>query len=547
MTTAHSDIAASVDVLIVGAGFSGLTQLVRLRKIKDISIQVLEERPDLGGVWYSNNYPGARTDSEWNIYQLPFEDVYQHYSPKESFPDRNAILDYFRLVDEKLDVKKHIRFNTRVDSAHWDRDLSRWIVTSTTTTAASSALQISAKFLVLCTGISAAPYVPDFKGLHDFKGTMHHTLHWPQEGVDLAGKRVGVVGTGASGVQIIQTIFDQGLESLTAFQRTPNIAIPSRLRQLDELTVGRERYAEVLEKRLQSFTGFEYDLIFSDPAEKTPEEREQLLEELWDKGGLRLWIAGYLSTFTDAAHSREVYDFWRKKQGMRVVDPVLREKLVPTEPPHHFGNRRPSLEQRYYEAFNHPNVRLVDSKETPISEFTETGIKTEDGKEYMFDVIVLATGFDAITGGITRIDIRGREGIAIKDKWEDGLRTQLGLATVNFPNMFFVYGPQAPTAFSNGPSCIDIQSRFITTLIADMTAKAFSVVEPTIAGEIEWTAATHESANRTLVPDASKSWYMGSNIPGKKVETLNYIGGVPTYIDKLRQCEESGWEGWTFE
>ncbi|KAJ8088251.1 hypothetical protein PM082_022323 [Marasmius tenuissimus] len=232
---------------------------------------------------------------------------------------------------------------------------------------------------------------------------------------------------------------------------------------------------------------------------------------------------------------------------MRVVDPILREKLVPTEPPHHFGNRRPSLELRYYEAFNHPNVRLVDTKEAPISEFTETGIKTEDGNEYMFDIVVLATGFDAITGAITRIDIRGREGIAIKDKWEDGLRTQFGLATVGFPNMFFVYGPQAPTAFSNGPSCIDIQSRFITALIADMTVKALSIVEPTIAGEIEWTAATHESVNRTLVPDAARSWYMGSNIPGKKVETLSYLGGVPTYIDKLRQCEESGWEGWALE
>ncbi|KAJ8088245.1 hypothetical protein PM082_022317 [Marasmius tenuissimus] len=296
MTTARSDIASSVDVLIVGAGFSGLNQLVQLRKIKDISIQVLEERPDLGGLWYSNNYPGARTDSEWNIYQLPFEDVHQHYSPKESFPDRNAIMDYFRLVEEKLDVKKHIRFNTRVDSARWDGDLSRWIVGSTTTTANSSASQISAKFLILCTGISAVSYVPDFKGLGDFKGTIHHSLKWPQEGADLAGKRVGVVGTGASGVQIIQTIFDQDLESLTVFQRTPNIAIPSRLRQLDESTVGHERYAEVLEKRLRSFTGFEYDLIVSDPAEKTPEEREQLYEELWDKGGLRLWIAGYLST-----------------------------------------------------------------------------------------------------------------------------------------------------------------------------------------------------------------------------------------------------------
>ncbi|KAL0571497.1 hypothetical protein V5O48_010462 [Marasmius crinis-equi] len=545
--SSRQDIAMSVDVLIVGAGFGGLQQLIRLRELSGLSVEVYEEAPDLGGLWYWNGYPGARTDSEWNIYQLSNKEIHQEWSPKESFPDRNAILDYFHLVEEKFKVKRDIRFGTRVESAHWDTSSSRWIVNSTSSSS-ETLLSTSAKYLILCTGLSSKAYIPDFNGIASFKGATYHTAKWPLGGVDFSDKRVGVIGTGSTGVQVIQTIHDKGLESLTVFQRTPNIALPMQLRQLDDSTVGRDQYPEILQNRLTTFTGFGYDLVFSDPAEATPAERERLYEEHWEKGGLRLWIAGYMKAFTDPAYANEVYEFWRKKQGPRVVDPVVREKLVPTVPPHHFGIRRPSLEQRYYEAFNHPNVHLVDIKETPIVEFTEAGIRMEDGKDHLLDIVVFATGFDAVTGGITQIDIRGKDGVVIREKWKDGVHTQLGLATAGFPNMFFLYGPQAPTAFANGPSCIEVQSQFVTSLISHMKDQTHEVVEASDAAEKEWTVATHDTVNRTLVADTGsvKSPYTGSNIPGKKVEPLNFLGGMPAYVEALGDCQNGGWKGWVF-
>ncbi|KAK7042916.1 hypothetical protein VNI00_008652 [Paramarasmius palmivorus] len=529
--------AKQTDVVIVGAGFGGIYQLIRLRKLGGLSIQVLEEAPDLGGLWYWNNYPGARTDSEWGIYQLPFPEVYEEWDQAESFATRDEILRYFRLVDKKFDVKRDIRFNSKVVSAHWDDATSRW-----NTTTADGAV-FNSKYLILCIGFAARAYIPDWKGVGSFKGTVYHTSKWPQEGVDFTGKRVGVIGTGATAVQVIQTIYDK-CDSLTVFQRTPNIAFPMRLLKLNDENRRSDLFPTILRRRLQTFSGFTYDLIYDeDPFSVPAEERELLFEELWEKGGLRFWLATYSKIFYDPQIGDECYEFWRKKTAPRIKDPAVRELLVPSKKPHHFGIRRPSLEQRYYEAFNHPNTKLVDVRNNPIAEITPKGVKTADGTEYEFDVLVFATGFDAVTGGMRQIDIRGRNGLSILEKWNDATRTYLGMTVNGFPNMFFEYGPQAPTAFSNGPTCIDIQSEWITRCIDYMEKNGYKTIEATPEAEEEWTSLANDLVNKSLFLDIGTSWYIGSNVPGKKIEALNFLGGIPMYLKRTKESADKGFSG----
>ncbi|ESK89551.1 cyclohexanone monooxygenase [Moniliophthora roreri MCA 2997] len=524
------------DVVIVGAGFGGIHQLIRLRKLGGLSIQVLEEASDLGGLWYWNNYPGARTDSEWNVYQLPFPEIYEEWDQAESFATRDDILRYFRLVDKKLDVKRDIRFNSKVVSAHWDDVSSCW----NTTTADGAVFR--SKYLILCIGFAAKMYIPEWKGVGSFKGAVYHTSKWPQEGVDFGGKRVGVIGTGATGVQVIQTIYDQ-CDSLTVFQRTPNIALPMRLLKLNKEDRRGDSFPTILRHRLETFAGFGYDFLYDEnPFHVPPEERELHFEGLWEKGGLRFWLATYSKIFYDSKIGQECYEFWRRKTAPRVKDPAVRELLVPSRPPHHFGIRRPSLEQRYYEAFNHPTTKLVNVHNNPV-EVTPKGIKTADGTEHEFDILIFATGFDAVTGGMRQIDIRGRNGMSLLEKWNDATRTYLGMTIHGFPNMFFAYGPQAPTAFSNGPSCIDIQSEWITRCIGYMEKNGHKTIEATPDAEEEWTTLSNDLIKESLFLEVDSSWYIGSNVPGKKVEALNFLGGIPMYLSKTNESADSGYTG----
>jgi cation diffusion facilitator CzcD-associated flavoprotein CzcO len=524
-----------LDVIVVGAGFAGLYLLDRLRSM-GMEVQVFEAGDGLGGVWYWNCYPGARVDSPGPIYQYSRDDLWRKWQFSELYPSWQELRDYFRYVDEKLDLSRDIRFNRRVEEAQFDPAHNRWIVRS------SDGSVASARYLVLCTGLSAKPYIPDLPGLNDFTGELHHTALWPQHGLDLAGKRVGVIGTGASGVQVAQEAAGAAAQ-LTVFQRTPNLALPMRQKKLDEDAIRRmkEKYPEMFERRTKTFAGFDYDVLTKSALEVSDDERQATFERLWEIGGFASWIGSFNDILLNEEANRAAYKFWRDKTLKRIKDPAVAEILAPAEPIHPFGVKRPSLEQHFYEIFNQPNVSLVDLRSNPIERVTPSGIKTAAG-EHELDILVLATGFDAVTGGLTRIDIRGTEGVTLKEKWAKGVRAQLGMAAAGFPNLLFVYGPQSPNGFCNGPTCAEVQGDWIARLLDHLRQGNYTRVEATVAAEEAWRAQVLELADATLFPRAD-SWYLGANIPGKPREMLSFTGGLPAYIAKCRESAERGYEG----
>jgi cation diffusion facilitator CzcD-associated flavoprotein CzcO len=524
-----------LDVLVVGAGFAGLYQLHHLRKLGH-NVKVFEAGSDIGGVWYWNCYPGARVDTYGPLYQFSSEELWRDWNYSELYPSWEELRAYFRHVDEKLGLSRDIRFNTRVTGAEFDTDRDQWVVQ------ASDGSVTRAKFFVLCTGLAAKPYIPSLAGLKDFHGVCHHTGLWPQEGVQFKGKRVGVIGTGASGVQVIQESY-RDVAELTVFQRTPNLALPMRQQKLDDETKWRmkESFPERFFKRATTFGGFDYDSIPKNALDVSEKEREATYEELWNRGGFASWIGTYQDVLSSEAANDTVYAFWRDKVRARIEDPAVAEKLAPMKPVHPFGVKRPSLEQYYFEAYNQPNVKLVDLRETPIERVTPLGVKMKD-REVELDLLVLATGFDFLTGGLTSIDIRGTNGETLREKWSSGARTHLGMASAHFPNLLFIYGPQSPSAFCNGPSCAELQGDVVIACVEHMRRNNLRRIEATEEAEETWRDHVAELANQTLFPRA-QSWYMGANIPGKKREMLVYPGGLPMYLQKCKETAEAGYAG----
>ncbi|HEY9417305.1 MAG TPA: NAD(P)/FAD-dependent oxidoreductase [Pseudonocardia sp.] len=525
-----------LDVLVVGAGFAGLYQLDRLRTL-GLSVKIYEAGSGLGGIWYWNCYPGARVDTHGPLYQFSSEKLWKGWDYEELYPAYNEVRAYFEHVDERLDLRRDIRFDTKVTGAEFDEERRQWVVST------DGGPTARARFILLCTGIGAKPILPEIPGLDDFGGEWHHTALWPQDGLDLAGKRIGVIGTGATGVQVIQESAKVASQ-LTVFQRTPNLALPMRQQKLDDeakaaLRVGmNEQYA----RRAETFGGFEYDFTGPLSTEYSREELVDLYQGLWDRGGFRLWLGTFFDVLEDEEANRIVYDLWRDNVRKRIKDPELAEKLAPTEPPHPFGVKRPSLEQNYYDLFNQDNVRLVDVKEHPIQRITKKGVLTADGEEHELDLLVLATGFDAVTGGLTAIDIKGTAGETLGQKWQRGVNSYLGSATHDFPNLMFVYGPQSPSGFANGPSAAELQGEEIFKMIEYMNANGHTRFEATDEADKSWRAHVDEIADRTLFTRAN-SWYMGANVPGKVRQLLNYPGGLPQYLEKWAETKEAGYTG----
>ncbi|KAF9464913.1 cyclohexanone monooxygenase [Collybia nuda] len=521
----NSTNAQNLDALVVGAGFSGIYQLYQLRK-RGFSVKIFEAAGGLGGTWYWNCYPGARVDSDFSIYQFALEELWKDWDFSERFPGWEELREYFHYVDGKLNLSRDIAFNTQaVTTQH--------------------GTVVHPRFLILCTGYTSEPYFPDYRGLATFEGECHHTARWPQGGLELKGKRVGVIGTGASGVQMIQ---ESGpiASHLTVFQRTANIAMPLRQIKFDRKMHKemKELHPFILRRRLQTFTRFHYDIIPKSLFDITPEERILIFEDQWSKGGFSFWLGTFEDIFRDQSANDEAYAFWRKKVLQRIDDPEMQRKFAPVVQPHPFGAKRPSLEHQYFEVFNRPNVTLVDIKENPIAEVTPKGVKTQDGVEHELDIIILATGFDAVTGSITHIDIKGTDGVPIRDKWAKGASTYLGVMTANFPNMFFTFGPQAPTAFCNGPTCVEIQGDWIVDCIARLQSRSLTRIVPTRAAESDYSKLVKDVAS-TQLWSRHKSWYTGANIPGKAIEPLNFTGGVPLYGRMLKESTDRGFHGFS--
>lgn len=524
------------DAIVIGAGFAGLYQLERLRSLGH-RVRVLEAGGDIGGIWYWNCYPGARVDTIGGIYQYSRDDLWKDWDYTELYPSWEEVRAYFKYVDERLDLSKDVQFNTRVVRAEFDESDQLWTVY------AQDGSSFQARFVVSCIGFAAKPFIPSIPGLDDFRGEVHHTAQWPQEGLDFAGKRVGVIGTGASGVQVIQEA-SKTAAHLTVFQRTPMLALPMRQRELDDQARAEVKASlpERFQRRAETFAGFDIDFLPQGAGDVTQEERLEIFERLWEAGGFHPW----LGTFNDILFGEEgndaAYAFWRDKTRARIQDPRIAEVLAPTVAPHPFGVKRPSLEQDYYESFNRDNVTLVDIKRTPIEWVTPAGVTTADGVLHELDILVLATGFDALTGGLFDMDIRGTGGIALQDKWNHGVRAHLGVATAGFPNFLMVYGPQSPAGFCNGPTCAELQGEQIVQVLDHVLNSGLSRIEATSEAEEEWRQGVLEVTAMTLF-DKADSWYLGANVPGKPREMINYPAGVPTYLAKWGESVEGGYSG----
>jgi cyclohexanone monooxygenase len=528
-----------LDVLIVGAGFSGLYQLYRLREL-GFKVKIYEAAPALGGVWYWNCYPGARCDTYGPLYQFSIEALWRDWDFDELYPSWDKIRDYFQHVDTRLGLSKDIRYQTRVSAARFDEANCRWQVET------ESGQRASAQFLVLCTGIGSKPHTPEIAGLADFGGRCLHTARWPQEGVDLQGQRIGVLGTGATGVQVVQESGPLAAH-LTVFQRTPNMALPMRQRQLDEAgkRALKVNMAEKYAKRSHTRAGYDFDYLdYAGPTAVGYSDAQilEMYEGFWAEGGFVPWLGNFPEIYTDERLNLLAYEFWRDKVRQRIKDPIVAEKLAPTVPPHPYGVKRISLEQRFYEVFNQANVTLVDLKATPIERVTRDGVLTADGRVHELDILVLATGFDMVTGGLTAMDIVSPNGTSLREQWQQGVSAYMGSMTHGFPNMLFVYGPQAPSGLSNGPSCSELQGDEIVALLEHMRTRSLKRIESSATADQAWRQRIDEFAADTLFGRA-QSWYMANNIPGKTPQMINYPIGMPDYLEQWRQVKAANYTG----
>jgi cation diffusion facilitator CzcD-associated flavoprotein CzcO len=525
-----------VDAVVIGAGFSGLYMLKRLRDDLGMTSRVFEAGDDVGGTWYWNRYPGARCDSEAYMYCFSFDkDLMQEWNWSGKYPEQPEILKYLQHVADRFELRSGIEFNTRVTAAHWDESTNRWLVET------DQGDQVSAQYLITGIGCLSAGQIPDIAGIDSFEGESYHTGSWPHEGVDFAGKRVGVIGTGSSGVQSIPVIAEQA-EHLTVFQRTPQYMVPARHHTVDTdyLDEVKKNYDEIWEKARHSTGGFPFDSMKKSALEATPEERQAAYEEGWAEGGFKFVFGSFNDISLDLRANATASEFIRAKIRETVDDPETAEKLVPRD--HPFTSKRALIDTNYFETYNRDNVELVDIRHAPIEAITPKGVRTTEG-EYELDIIVFATGFDAMTGTYFKMDIRGRDGLTLKEKWAEGPKTYLGLSSAGFPNMFMITGPGSPSVLSNMPVSIEQHVEFISDMLESMREHGQDVAEADPQAESEWVDHVNEVANMTLFMLAD-SWYLGANIPGKPRVFMPYPGGVGAYRDKCDEVATAGYEGY---
>jgi cation diffusion facilitator CzcD-associated flavoprotein CzcO len=528
-----------LDALVIGAGVAGLYQLHLLRS-QGLNVRAYDTASNVGGTWYWNRYPGSKFDSEAYIYQYLFsEELYKGWSWSEKFPAQLEIERWLNYVADHLNLRQDIQFNTTITSARYNEAIRRWIITT------DGGETIDAQFLITCCGMLSAPLTDLFPGQDTFKGQIFHTGRWPKEPIDLAGKRVGVVGIGATGIQVIQTIASQ-VGHLKVFVRTPQYVLPMKSPKYGpkDVEAYKARFDELKRTLPHTFTGFEYDFKHR-WADLTPERRREVLEAIFNDGSLKLWLASFAEMFFDEQVSEEISEFVREKMRARLKDPRLCAMLIPTD--YGFGTHRVPLESNYLEVYHRPNVEVVGVKDNPIERVTPEGIRTADGTVHELDLIILATGFDAGTGALTRIDIRGKGGRSLKEDWSKDIRTTMGLQVHGYPNLFTTAVPLAPSAaLCNMTTCLQQQAEWISDCIRHMRRTGKTVCEPTKEAEDRWVAHHDETANATLIARTT-SWYLGSNVKGKPRRVLSYTGGVGTYRRKCDEVAASGYQGFTMQ
>ncbi len=526
----------NIDAIVIGAGFGGMYMLHSLRKA-GFSVVALEAGSDVGGVWYWNRYPGARCDNESVTYSYSFsEDLQQEWVWPDRYAAQPDILKYARHVADRFDLRQDIRFDTRVTSAQFDDDHNRWVIK------ADGGAEFSARFCIMATGCLSVPKTPDIPGLENFVGEQYHTADWPHDGVDFSGKTVGIIGTGSSGIQSIPIIAKQA-EHLTVFQRTPNFSIPAWNTPTtpEKDRQQKKEYPALRDKARNSMAGDYGEECVVSVLEMSPDERRAEFEKRWAQGGFN-----YQYAFTDALDSTEanepIAEFAREKIRQKVKNPEYAEILCPKNYP--FGTKRLCVDTGYYETFNRDNVSLVDLGKTPIRHVTRTGLQTTEA-EYTFEALILATGFDAMTGALTNIDIRGIDGASIKQKWAEGARSYLGLALAGFPNLFTINGPGSPSVLVNMILACEQHVEWITDCISHMNAHKIDRIEADADAEQAWADHVNDIANQTLYPQAN-SWYVGANVPGKPRVFMPYVGGYKEYANTCEKIASDGYRGFVF-
>ena len=526
-TTTHHD------VIVIGAGFGGMYALKKLRDEQGLDVRVFDKAGDVGGTWYWNRYPGALSDTETFAYCYSCDkDLLQAWDFDTRYVTQPQILRYLEHVADRWNLRPDISFNTGITAAHFNEDENRWHVQTDT------GEHHVAKYLVTALGLLSATNLPDIPGIDNFGGDLVHTGAWPDDH-ELAGKRVGVIGTGSTGVQVI-TAIAPAVDHLTVFQRSAQYTVPVGNGPVSTEYVAdvKQNYAAIWEQVRNSVVafGFEESAITYDSV--SPEERQAIFERAWQNGGgFRFMFETFADIATNEEANKGAQDFIKAKIAEIVKDPETARKLMPKD----LYAKRPLCDSGYYATYNRDNVELVDIKDNPIVEITPGGARTADGVEHELDTLIFATGFDAVDGNYKRFDLRGRNGLAMKDYWNEGASSYLGVTVANFPNMFMVLGPNGP--FTNLPPSIETQVEWITDLVKHMEGTGLATVEATVDAEQAWTETCQEIANATLFPKA-ESWIFGANIPGKKNTVYFYLAGLGAYRNVLSECTDAGYKGY---
>ena len=529
------------EVIVIGAGVAGIYQIKRLSDL-GVDATVLESAGNLGGTWYNNRYPGSRFDSESYTYGYSFsEELLDEWHWKECFSGQPENLKYLNHVAAKFDLRKYMQFNCKVKAAHFDETCQQWRLFI------DDGRELTCHFVIMALGLLSIPTLPRYEGMDSFKGSSFHTFHWPHKPIKISGKKVAVIGTGATGIQLIAEIADK-VEELTVFQRRPNWSAPLNNSAIskEEMDKIRSRYDEIFETCARTPGGFEHEPDRRGFYEVSREKRVALWDRLYDEPGFGIWLQNFREIFTDESSNAELSEYIAERIRGRVNDPLTAEKLIPKD--HGFGVQRVPLESNYFEAYNRDNVHLVDISETPIKQITESGLETTE-RQYNFDIIVYATGFDAVSGAFDQIDIRGIYGQKLRDKWEDGPSTFLGMLVHGFPNLLMPAGPQSGSASTNYPRGIEIGVNWCSDLLQYMWERDYVNVDATPEAEERWTAHVKKMYSKMLMRKA-KGWFTGynSNLKGHehgKTRYFVYNGGTPKYVATINQVAAEGYKGMT--